>query len=125
MEAYSTPSGKIKHHKGGKILTYEPSNCSEITSSPFIRKCFEDVNFLGFCQRVEEVGFHEKLTDLFATNLKGEKATIAGIEFTFSVDAISLATWIPNHGEYWFKGMNLDLEQYKPYLKSQCKGNPN
>lgn len=36
----------------------------------------------------------------------------------FSVDAISQATSIPNHGENWFKGMNLDLEEYKTYLKS-------
>jgi len=50
--------------------------------------------------------------------LKREKATIVGIDFTFSVDVISLAIGIPNHGAYWFKGMNLDLEQYKPYIKS-------
>ena len=40
----------------------------------------------------------------------------------FSVDAISQAICIPNHGENRFKGMNLDLEEYKPYLKSQYKG---
>jgi len=39
----------------------------------------------------------------------------------FSLDAISQATDIPNHGENSFKGMNLDLEEYKPYLKSQYK----
>ena len=66
--------------------------------------------------------FPDHLKDLFGTNLKGENTTIVGIDFTFSVDAISLATEIPNHGEYWFKGMNLDLEEYKPYLKSQYKG---
>ena len=121
MEGDSSPSEKRIQHKGGKIPRYEPSKCNEIISSPFITKCFEDVNCLGFCQRVEEVGYHEELTDLFAANLKGEKATIAGIDFTFSVAAISLATGIPNHGEYWFKGMNLDLEQYKSFIKSQYK----
>ena len=55
---------------------------------------------------------------MFATTLKGEKAIIVGVAFIFLVDAIYYATWIPNHGEYWFKGINLDLEQYKPYLKS-------
>lgn len=65
-----------------------------------------------------EVSFNEQFTDLIATNMKGEKDTIVGIEFTLSVVAISLATRIPNHGEYWFKGTSLDLEQYKPFLKS-------
>ena len=55
---------------------------------------------------------------MFATILKGEKATIAGVDFIFSIYSISHATIIPNHGENWFKGMKLDLEEYKPYLKS-------
>jgi len=59
MEEDSSPTEKRKHQKGGKILRYEPSNCSEITSSPFIRKFFEYFNYLVFFQRVEEVGFHE------------------------------------------------------------------
>ena len=45
-----------------------------------------------------------------------------GLISYFSVYAISHATGIPNHGENWFKGMKLDLEEYKPYLKSQYKG---
>ena len=32
--------------------------------------------------------------------------------------AISLATRIPDHGEYCFKGMNLDLEHYRSFLKT-------
>ena len=40
-------------------------------------------------QRVEEVGFHEQLTNMFDTNFKGDKAIIAGFDFTFLVDTIS------------------------------------
>jgi len=58
------------------------------------------------------------LTDWIATHLKGERAIIAGVEFTFSVAAISLSTGIPDHGEYWFKGMNLDFEHYRSFLKT-------
>ena len=76
------------------------------------------MNFLGFCQRVQEVGYHEQLTAIFSITLKVEKDTIVGIDFIFYIDAISHAIGIPNHGENWFKGMNLDLEEYKPYLKS-------
>ena len=46
-----------------------------------------------------EVGFHEQLVAWIATHLKGESAIIAGVEFTFSVADISLATGIPDHGE--------------------------
>jgi len=58
MEGDSSPEKK-KKHKGGKILRYEPNNCNEINSSPFIKQCFEYVNCLEFCKRVCEVGFHE------------------------------------------------------------------
>jgi len=93
MEEDSSPSEKRKNHKGWRILRYDPTNCNEINSSPFIRQCFEDVSCLGLCQRVGEVGLHEQITDWIATNLKWEKAIIAGIEFT-------------------------DLKQYRPFLKS-------
>ena len=110
MEPNSSPSEKRNYNKGGKILRFEPSNYSEIISSKFVMKFFEDVNCLGFCQRVQEVGYHEHLIGIFSLTLKEDKITIAGIDFMFSVYAISQATGIPNHGENWFKGMNLDLE---------------
>ena len=50
--------------------------------------------------------------------LKGESVFIVGVELTFSVASISLATRIPDNGEYWFKGMSLDLEYYRPFLKT-------
>ena len=65
-----------------------------------------------------EVGFHEQLTDWVATHLEGESAISAGVKFTFSVASISLATGILDHGEYWFKGMNLDLVHYTSFLKT-------
>ncbi len=118
MEGDSSPSERRKHHKGGKLLRYEPTNCNEINSSPLIKQCFEDVNCLEFCKRACEVGFHEQSIDCIATHFKGERAIIAGVEFTFSVAAISLTTGIPDHGEYWFKGMSLDLQHYRSFLKS-------
>jgi len=117
MEGDSSPERK-KHHKGGKILRYEPTKCNEINVSPFIKQCFEDVNCLDFCKRVCEVGFHEWLTDLVTSHLKGESAIIASVEFTFSLASISLARGVPYHGEYWLKGMNLDLVHYRSFLKT-------
>lgn len=67
---------------------------------------------------MNEAWFYEKLKDWVAVQLKGETAIIAGIEFSFSVASISIATGLPDNGEYWFIGMNLDLENYKPFLKT-------
>ena len=72
MEIDSSPERK-KHHKGGRILRYEPSNCNHINSYPFIKQCFEDVHYFKFCKRVSEAGFYEQLTDWVATHLKGDK----------------------------------------------------
>lgn len=46
------------------------------------------------------MGFHENLTDLIMTHMKGERAIIEGVDFTFSVAEISLTTGILDHGEY-------------------------
>lgn len=117
MEAKYSPKRKRKH-KGGKILIYEPSDCNAINSYPFIKQCFEDVHCLEFCKRVSKMGFHEQLTNWVATQLKGEIVVIAGVEFSFSVTSIWLATELPDNGEYWFKGISLDLGHYKPFLKT-------
>ena len=64
-----------------------------------------------------EVGCHVPLTTLFAIKFSIYKATKAGIEFTLSAKAITSATWIPNEGEFWFNGMELDLENYPMFSK--------
>ena len=93
-------------------------------ASTFIKKLFEYVGCLGFCERIQEVGCHAKLTSLFATNFKKDKTTIAGVYFIVSTDVIATATGIPNHGEIWFKGMDLDIENYKVFLKPHYKDTP-
>ena len=64
------------------------------------------------------MGFHEKLTDWLETQLKGEIVFIASVEFSFLVASVSIENGLPDNGEYWFKGMSLDLEYYKPFLKA-------
>ena len=103
---------------------YEPTEIREIMASLFINKLFEDVGCLGFCERIQEVGCHAKLTSLFATNFKKEKKSIAWVDFTISMDSISIAIGIPNHGEIRFKGMDLDIENYKIFLKTHYKDAP-
>ena len=117
MEIDSSPKRK-RQHKGGRILRHEPSDCNQINSYPFIKQCFEDVHCLEFCKRVSEAGFYEQLTDWVATHLKGETIIISSIDFSFSMASITLATGLPDNGEYWFKEMSLDLENYNPFLKT-------
>jgi hypothetical protein len=93
-------------------------------ASTFIKKSFEDVGCLGFCERIQEVGCHAKLTSLFATNFKKDMTTIVGVDFMVSTDSISISTSIPKHGEIWFKGMDLDIENYKIFLKPHYKEAP-
>ena len=109
MDNDTSPS-KRKKYKGGNILIFDPSHCHQITSSPFILKCFQDVNCVQFFQKVQEVGYNEQLIGLFPIALKKEMVVIVGIEFNFTLEAISTTTGIPNHGEHWFKVMNLDDE---------------
>ena len=64
------------------------------------------------------MGFNEQLTYWVATQLKGESVVVASVEFTFLVASTSVAVGLLDNGEYWFKGMNLDLENYRPFLKA-------
>lgn len=68
-------------------------------ASPFIKKFFQDVGCLVFYEKIQEVGSNAKLTFIFPTNFRRDKANIAGVDFTISADSISIATGIPNHGE--------------------------
>lgn len=96
-------SSKKKRHKGGQVIRYEPTSTQEIILSPFIIKSFEGAGCLSFCQRIEQLGFHDKLTSAFATKLSRDKVTIEEIEFTLSREVISIAKKIQNTGETWFK----------------------
>ena len=83
-----------KKYKGGQVSMYEPSHVKEIMASSFIRKAFEDVGCLGFCEKIQEADFHAKLTSLFATNFRNDKANIAGVEFTISANSIASTTLV-------------------------------
>ena len=79
---------------------------------------------MKFCEKIQEVGYDVPLTSLFAHNFNIDKVVIAGIEFSVSADIISSATCIPYHGETWFKGMELDLDDYKLFLKPNVRDAP-
>lgn len=108
---------KRKAHKGGNNSRFDPSNLQEINYSIHVKKSFEDSGCLRFCGRVQEVGYHAQLTSIFSTIFRRDEANIVGIDFTLSTYDIASITGILNHGEVWFKGMELDIENYKMFLK--------
>ena len=44
---------------------------------------------------------------------------MAGVTFTLTPEAISVATGIPNVGEQWHKKKKVDRQHYEPYLKAR------
>ena len=113
-----------KVQKGGHHSRFEPSKLREINASSFAKRCFRNVGCMKFCEKIQEVGCHVSLTSLFAHDFNIDKVVIEGIEFSVSTDIISSATGIPNHGETWFKGMELDLDDYKLFLKPNVRDAP-
>ena len=72
---------------------------------------------MRFYEKIMEEGCHLQLTSLFSTSFSMRKATIVGVEFNLSAYEISSVTSIPSDGQNWFKGMDIDLEDYKMFLK--------
>ena len=70
------------------------------------------------------MGYHAKLTSLFATNLRRDKVTIAEAKFIISSETIAATTGIPNSGEKWFKNSDLDTSNYRAFIKIQFKEAP-
>ena len=87
---------KQRKHRGGHVITHEPTSTHEVYSSPFIRKSLEDARCITFFQRIEELEYHDQLTRAFVTKLKNHKVTKAGVQFNVSWKIISIATGIPN-----------------------------
>jgi len=120
MENYS----ERKKFKGGHISRYEPNHMQKVNGTKFIRRSFEQACYLGFCLKVQEVGYHQGLTSLFSMNFRRDHVTIVGFKFLVSAEFIASTTTIPNEGDICFKGMDLDLEHYKMFLKPQYKESP-
>ena len=57
------------------------------------------------------------MTSLFANNLRRDKVIIAGVSFKISTEAINTTKGIPNSGEKFFKSLDLDVQNYKPFIK--------
>ena len=108
-------------HKGGKVNIFEPKNTMEVTTSPMILTCFQNVWFFQFCERAQQVQNHPELTRLFILNLHNKQSSFVGVTFELSSDAIYSATGIIDVGEKFLKGEKLDMSCYEPFLKPRYK----
>ena len=97
------------YNKVGQVSRFEPLKTQDLMSSSLAKKCFQNVGCIGFCEQLQQVKYHAKLPSLFATNLRIDKVTIAGVSFTISTEAIDTTTWIPKSREFFFKRLNMDV----------------
>ena len=44
---------------------------------------------------------------------------MAGVTFTLTPEAISMAIGIPNVGEHWHKKKKVERQHYEPYIKAR------
>jgi len=61
---------------------------------------------------------HRELARLFVLHLRGNRVNLAGVDFIVSPLTIAQATGIPNIGEEWSKGKQLEKFHYEPYIKT-------
>jgi len=110
-----------KPHKGGRIIREKPTSLRELQACPLAISFFKHHSCFDFCEMVERVKFHHELARLFVTHLHNNEVTLARITFTISPAIISEATCIPDVGEKWNKGQDIDREYYDPYIKARYK----
>jgi len=97
------PRHQRKPHKGGRIIREVPSNLREFQASHLAVTCFRHLGCYEFCEKVERIQHHPKLTRLFVANIHDNKVTLAGMTFTVSPSIIADTTKIQNVGEKWYK----------------------
>ena len=112
---------KQPYNKGGHMSQYEPLNIHDMIFSPLAKQCFPNVGCMRFCEQVQTVKYHAKLTILFFANPKRDKVIISGMIFKISTEDIGRTTRIPNSGEKWFKILYLDVQNYKSFIKGHYK----
>ena len=88
-----------RHHKSGKHVRDDPTTLTELQACPLSMSCFQHLVCFEFCQRVENVRVHHELARLFVLHLHGGQSILAGVTFTLTPKAISVAKGIPNVGE--------------------------
>jgi hypothetical protein len=106
---------KNNSHKGGSVVSTEPSEMHLFDAEPMVREVFRRVGCLSFFQNMQRG--HPKVARKFALHFDGIKTKVGDLEFEVSEASIAVSTWIPNTGERWFKSMILNAAFSKDFLK--------
>lgn len=93
----------------------------ELQACPFYVSCFRHQACFEFCELVERVQFHHEMAKIFVAHLHNNEVTLVRVTVTISPTFISETTRIPNVGEKWYKGQDLDEDYCEPYIKPQYK----
>ena len=84
MSSQETQVPMRPQHKGWKVRRFEPQSIVDITSSPMILKCFQNVGCFQFCEKVKQIQNHPELTRLFVLNLHNKQVSLVGVDFELS-----------------------------------------
>ena len=66
---------------------FEPLNTMELNASTLTVSCFQNVGCYQFCEKVQYVQNHPKLTRFFILNLHEKQFSLAGVKFELSLDS--------------------------------------
>jgi len=97
-EERSNREGNIEQrrpHKWGEIHRFEPTYLKELLASPITVTSFKWLACFAFCEQVQAVQYHPKLTRLFIAKIQDNQVSLASITFTFSIAIKSATTGIP------------------------------
>jgi hypothetical protein len=85
-----------------------------------VRASFEQFGCMAFCRKIQ--GFNMRLAKKFTLSFDGFCVVISGVIFQVIEETMSTATDIPLCRERWFKGLPLDVQCYKDFIKIDCLG---
>jgi hypothetical protein len=88
-----TSQSKRKNSRSNKVVRFEPQDLELINANPIIRVSFEQARCIHLCEKIQ--GYNAQITKQFVLNFTGVSATIVGINFQVTKEAMSATMEIP------------------------------
>jgi hypothetical protein len=109
-----------KGARSGRNVGPEPRILILVNEDLVVRASFDKVRCMTFCRKIQ--GFNIKLEEKFVLRFDGSPTVIAGVAFQVTEETMSTVTNIPSLSERWFKGIPLDAQCYKDFIKRDHLG---
>jgi len=103
--------------KAGRHVKEKPTSLTQLQACLLAMTCFQQMSCFQYCEMIAQIPHHRELVWLFVLHLHDSHVTLAGVNFTLTPETISPAIGIPNRGEEWNKGRQLDRSYYEPYIR--------